>query len=42
MLLLNFSHPLPADQLERIVQLTGQPVETVLTLPTQFDQAQWP
>jgi hypothetical protein len=40
MLLLNFTHPLPADQLARIAQLTGQPVETVLMLPTQFDQAQ--
>jgi hypothetical protein len=40
MLLLNFSHPLPADQLERIAQLTGQPVETVLPLPAQFDQTQ--
>jgi hypothetical protein len=39
MLLLNFSHPLPADQLERITQLTGQSVETVVALPTQFDHA---
>ena len=40
MLLLNFSHPLPTDELARIAQLTGQPVETVLTLPTQFDHSQ--
>ncbi len=40
MFLLNFTHPIPADQLERIAQLTGQPVETVLTLPAQFDHAQ--
>ena len=40
MLLLNFTHPIPADQVGRITQLTGQPVETVLTLPAQFDHAQ--
>ncbi len=40
MLLLNFSHPLPADQLDRIAQLTGQSLETVLALPTQLDQSQ--
>jgi hypothetical protein len=40
MLLLNFTHPIPAEQLDRITQLTGQPLETVLSLPTQFDQAQ--
>ncbi len=40
MLLLNFSHPLPTEQLERIAQLTGQPLETVLALSTQFDQSQ--
>jgi hypothetical protein len=39
MILLNFTHPIPADQLERITQLTGQSVETVVALPTQFDHA---
>ena len=40
MLLLNFSHPLPAEQLTRIAELTGQPVDEVRHLPAQFDQAQ--
>lgn len=40
MLLLNFSHPLPADQQARVAELVGQPLDTVLTLPTQFDHSQ--
>jgi len=40
MLLLNFSHPLPADQLERIAQLTGQPIDEVRHYMAQFDQDQ--
>lgn len=40
MLLLNFSHPLPSDQLARIAELLGQPVESALSFPAQFDQAQ--
>jgi hypothetical protein len=37
MILLNFSHPLTDEQLGRIRELTGQPVERVLALPAQFD-----
>ncbi len=40
MLLLNFSHPLPSDQLTRIVELIGQPIESAMSLPAQFDPAQ--
>jgi len=40
MILLNFSHPLPPAQLARIAELTGQPVDPVLSLPTQFDPQQ--
>ncbi len=37
MLLLNFSHPIPPEQLALIAELAGQPIDTVLTFPTQFD-----
>ncbi len=37
MILLNFSHPLPPDQLARLESLTGQPVERVVEIPTQVD-----
>jgi len=37
MILLNFSHPLTAEQLARIGQLTSQPIEQVIELPVQFD-----
>ena len=37
MLLLNFSHPLTADQLAQIAALTGQAPERVLELPVQFE-----
>ncbi len=40
MILLNFSHPLTPDQLARVAELTGQPVQRVLDTPTQFDHAQ--
>lgn len=39
MLLLNFSHPIPAEQQALIAELTGQPIEAVLTFPTQFNPA---
>lgn len=39
MLLLNFSHPLPSDQITRLSELTGQPID-VRHLPAQFDHAQ--
>ena len=37
MLLLNFSHPLTADQLAQVAALTGQPVARAISLPVQFD-----
>ncbi len=40
MLILNFSHPLTPDQLAQIAALAGQPVERVIELPVQFDNAQ--
>lgn len=40
MILLNFSHPLTADQQARIEALTGQAVERVVPLSAQFDHQQ--
>jgi len=40
MLLLNFSHPLTPEQLQRIGELSGQQVERVMDIPTQFDHEQ--
>ncbi len=37
MILLNFSHPLTSEQLQRIEGLLGQQVERVMDIPTQFD-----
>lgn len=37
MILLNFSHPLPPDQLARLETLAGQPIERVIEIPTQVD-----
>jgi hypothetical protein len=37
MLLLNFSHPITQEQLARIRELVGRDVESVITVPTQFD-----
>jgi hypothetical protein len=37
MILLNFSHPLPPDQLARLETLTGQPIERVIEIKTQID-----
>lgn len=39
MLVVNFSHPLTANQITRIETLAGQPVERVLDAPAQFDNA---
>jgi hypothetical protein len=33
MILLNFSHPLPPDQLARLETMTGQPIERVAGRP---------
>lgn len=38
MLLLNFSHPLSPDQLARVSELTGQPIDEVRHYMAQFDQ----
>jgi hypothetical protein len=40
MILLNFSHPLTPEQLQRTEELSGQPVERVMDIPTQFDHDQ--
>jgi hypothetical protein len=40
MILLNFSHPLTADQRAQLEALTGQAIERVLDAPAQFDHAQ--
>jgi hypothetical protein len=40
LLLLNFSHPLPPDQLARIETLVGQPIAQVIAIPVQFDNVQ--
>ena len=37
MILINFSHPIPDDQLERIQALTGQAIARAIEVPTQFD-----
>ena len=39
MLLLNFSHPLPPEQLARLAELIGQPIDEVRHWPAQFEQA---
>jgi len=37
MILLNFSHPLTAEQQAQIEALTGQKVEKLVAVPVQFD-----
>jgi hypothetical protein len=37
MLLLNFSHPLPPEQLARLEQLAGQSIARVIEIKTQID-----
>ena len=37
MILLNFSHPLTAEQIAQVEGLTGQPVARAISLPVQFD-----
>lgn len=37
MIILNFSHPLSAEQIEQTRVLAGQPVEQVIDQPVQFD-----
>ncbi len=40
MILLNFSHPLSAEQQAQIEALTGQKVEKIIPVPVQFDNAE--
>lgn len=40
MLLLNFSHPLTAEQRAQVTELIGSPVNRVLDIPTHFDPEQ--
>lgn len=40
MIVLNFSHPLTAKQVEQVSRLTGQAVERVVSAPAQFDHQQ--
>ncbi|MFQ5861459.1 MAG: CRISPR-associated protein Csx15 [Dehalococcoidia bacterium] len=40
MIILNFSHPLTPEQLQRIEGLTGQPLARVIEVRTQLDHEQ--
>ena len=40
MILLNFSHPITAEQTAQIEQLAGQPIQQVINLAVQFDHQQ--
>ncbi|MCS7259673.1 MAG: CRISPR-associated protein Csx15 [Anaerolineae bacterium] len=40
MILLNFGHPLTAEQRRQIEQLAGQPIDRLIEVPTHFDHAQ--
>lgn len=40
MILLNFTHPLTAEQIAQTQTLTGQPIEEVIELRVQFDHQQ--
>jgi len=40
MILLNFAHPLTADQLRHIEALVGQPIARVVEVPSQIDPQQ--
>lgn len=39
MLLLNFTHPLPPAQLDRLAEMVGQPIAAVREQMAQFDHA---
>jgi len=38
MILINFSHPITEEQRAQIVELTGQPIDRIIDVKTQFDQ----
>lgn len=40
MILLNFAHPLTEEQRQQVEALAGMPLERVLDIPVQFDNAQ--
>jgi hypothetical protein len=40
MIVLNFSHPLTQEQIGRLAELAGQPVERTIEVPAQFDNDQ--
>ena len=37
MILLNFSHPISAEQRAKIERLAGQPIDQLVDIPVQFD-----
>ncbi len=37
MIIVNFAHPLPRDQIERIERMTGRKVQRVIEVPVHFD-----
>lgn len=40
MILINFSHPLSSVQIAQTEALAGQPVQQIIDIPVQFDNAQ--
>ena len=40
MILLNFSHPITANQLEQVEAMTQRKIESVIVTPCQFSQSQ--
>ncbi len=40
MIVVNFAHPITAEQREEIARLAGRPVERVIDVPTQLDENQ--
>lgn len=40
MIILNFSHPLTTEQQKQIVEMTGQPLDRVIDIPSQIDNQQ--
>jgi len=40
MFLLNFSHPLPAEQVAKVEEISGQKMAEVVAIPVQFENQQ--